>query len=106
MKDKKLYIINNIIRRLKDKASFTPNEDFIHFNIPSRLEYEEEFSGGFKKQTYKHITIKGDLFDDNELIIKETYYINLFGNIVGRAWELKYHDSVVSYKEINTHEFY
>jgi len=106
VKDLKLYIIKNIIRKLKNKEHFTPDEDFKYFNIPSRLEYEEEFSNGYIKQTYKHITIKGDLFDDNELIVKDIFYKNIFGNIVGRAWEVKYHDSVVSYKEINTHEFY
>ena len=105
MKDKKLYIIKNIIRKLKDKEHFTPDEDFKYFNIPSKLVYEEEFSEGFKKLTYKHVTIKGDLFDDNELIIKDTFYVDLAGNIVGRAWELKYRDGVVSHKEINMNKF-
>ena len=106
MKDLKLYVIKNIIRKLKNKEHFTPEEDFKYFNIPSKLVYEAEFSEGFKKQTYKYITLKGDLFDDNELIIKDIFYIDLAGNIVGRAWELKFHDSVVSYKEINTNKFY
>lgn len=105
MEDLKLYIVNTIIRKLKDKEPFTPHEEFKYFNIPFRLAYEEEKSEGFIKQTYKHITIKGDLFDDDELIIKDTFYKNIFGNIVGRAWEVKYHDGIVSYKEINIHEF-
>lgn len=105
MTDLKLYIVNTIVRKLKDKAPFTPHEDFKYFNIPFKLAYEEEFSEGFKKQTYKHITIEGDLFSDEELIIKDTFYIDLTGNIVGRAWEVKYHDGVVSHKEINFKEF-